>query len=111
MGVRLLKFPLAIFSSISSKLATVFIYPKNNPEISRMQIRFTKHAEDMLRERNIDRTLVESAVQNPDWKKDADNELWYAFKRVGTKVLRTVVKGKEKPYTVITTYYNKRLKK
>ena len=66
-----------------------------------MQIRFTKHAEDMLRERNIDRTLVESAVQNPDWKKDADNELWYAFKRVGTKVLRTVVKGKEKPYTVI----------
>lgn len=76
-----------------------------------MQIRFTKHAEDMLRERNIDRTLVESAVQNPDWKKDADNELWYAFKRVGTKVLRTVVKGKEKPYTVITTYYNKRLKK
>jgi hypothetical protein len=58
----------------------------------------------MLRERNINRTLVGSAVKNPDWKEDAENELWYAFKRVWTKVLRAVVKSKEKPYTVITAY-------
>jgi hypothetical protein len=75
-----------------------------------MTIKFTKHAEDMLRERNIDKTLVESAIQNPDWKENTENELWYALKKVGPKVLRIVVKGKEKPYTVITTYYNKRLK-
>ncbi|MDI6916542.1 MAG: DUF4258 domain-containing protein [Thermoplasmatales archaeon] len=76
-----------------------------------MIIKFTKHAEDMLKERNIDRNLVESAVQNPDWKEAPKNELWCAFKRVGVKVLRVVVKGEEKPYTVITAYYNKRLKK
>lgn len=76
-----------------------------------MIIKFTKHAEDMLKERKIDRNLVESTVQNPDWKEDAEDELWYAFKRVGAKILKVVIKSKEKTYTVITTYYDKRLKK
>ncbi len=76
-----------------------------------MTIKFTKHAKDMLKERKINRSLVESAVQNPDWKEDNEDELWYVFKRVGPKVLRVVIKGKEKPYTVITTYYDKRAKK
>lgn len=76
-----------------------------------MTIKFTKHAEDMLKERKIDISLVESAVQNPDWKEDGEDELWHAFKRVGSKVLRVVIKGKEKPYTVITTYYDRRVKK
>ncbi|MEW5759230.1 MAG: DUF4258 domain-containing protein [Candidatus Thermoplasmatota archaeon] len=76
-----------------------------------MIIKFTKHAEDMLKERNIDRKLVESAILKPDWKENAKNDVWCAFKYVGTKVLRAVIKGREKSYTIITIYYDKRLKK
>ncbi len=76
-----------------------------------MRIKFTKHAEDMLKERNIDITFVEDAVRNPDWKESAEDELWYAFKRVEGKVLRVVIKGRKKPYTIVTMYYDRKVKK
>lgn len=76
-----------------------------------MKIKFTKHAEDILKERNIDITFVEDAVRNPDWKEYAEDELWYAFKRVEGKVLRVVIKGRKKPYMIVTMYYDGRVKK
>lgn len=39
---------------------------RKEKEEEKMTIKFTKHAVDMLREWNIDRNLVESAVENPD---------------------------------------------
>jgi hypothetical protein len=76
-----------------------------------MTLKFTKHAENMLEERQIDRNLVEAAIRRPDWTENAENEIWYAFKRVGPKVLRIVVKGVKEPFTVITLYYDKRLRR
>ena len=40
-----------------------------------------------------------------------DNGIWYAFRKIGHKVVRVVVKGEQKPYTVITMYYDRRLRK
>lgn len=76
-----------------------------------MELKFTKHAEDMLEERKIDRSKVEAAIQCPDWTETAGNEVWCAFKMVGAKVLRIVVTGREEPFTVITRYYDRRLRR
>jgi len=74
-----------------------------------MSIIFTHHAQDMLRVREIDRGLVESAIRSPDWKEESDEGIMYAFKRVGQKVLRVVYRCEEKYQIVITAYYDRRL--
>ena len=79
--------------------------------MERETIRFTKHAEEMLRERNLDRELVVDAVLNPDWTEEETEEVWHAFRRVGDKVLRVVVKGHVEPYLVITAFFDRRLKR
>jgi len=53
--------------------------------------------------------LIEDVVQHPDWKEET-NDIWYAFQQREGKVLRVVVKGKTQPFTVITMYYDRRLK-
>lgn len=74
-----------------------------------MSIIYTNHAHEMLRVREIDPGLVESAIISPDWKAAGDDEIKYAFKRVGQKVLRVVYRCGEKYQIVITAYYDRRL--
>jgi len=73
---------------------------------------FTKHAEDMLKERKFTKEEIISVMSNPDWweNDEQEAEVWHAFKRVGKKVLRVVIKGRKEPYTVITMFYDKRLR-
>jgi len=75
------------------------------------RVRFTKHAEDMLRERELPRELVVDTVLNPDWTEWETEEVWHAFRRVGERVLRVVVKGEKEPYLVITAFFDRRLKR
>ncbi|MFP4052194.1 MAG: DUF4258 domain-containing protein [Thermoplasmata archaeon] len=63
---------------------------------------FTKHAEDMLVERNFSKDLIEEIVLDPDEKREGEGDVWYAIKEKEGKYLRVVVSGKEKPYTVVT---------
>lgn len=72
-------------------------------------IKFTKHAEDMLIERGFQRDFIENVVSQPEWTERGEVEMWYAFKRIEKKVLRVVVKG-ENPSTVITMYFDRRIK-
>ncbi len=77
-----------------------------------VKVSFTKHAEDMLKERKFTKKEIVSIVNNPDWQENDEQEIeiWHAFKRIGKKVLRVVIKGREEPYTVITMFYDKRLR-
>ena len=75
-----------------------------------LAIKFTKHAENMLKERNFTKNDILSFIENPDWKEEKEEKVWHAFKRSQNKVLRVVVKGKKEPYTVITMFYDKRLR-
>ena len=70
---------------------------------------FTNHAKGMLRLRDIDRGFVESAILRPDWTEEGDEEIRYAFKRDGHKVLRVVYRCEAKCQIVITAYYDRRL--
>ena len=72
------------------------------------RIHYTNHAVDAVRERNLDKELVESAVTAPDWQEAAEEGLWSAFKRINKKVLRVVVRGKGESVTVVTAYYDRR---
>ena len=74
------------------------------------KISYTKHALDAMAERMISDELVEGAIFNADWKESTETETWSAFRRIGRKVLRVVVKGKKSPYLVITAYYDRRKK-
>ncbi|NOR48946.1 MAG: DUF4258 domain-containing protein [Methanosarcinaceae archaeon] len=73
-------------------------------------VTFTKHAETMLKERNFTKDEIVSVIENPDWKEEIEDDVWHAFRRSSNKVLRVVVRGKEKSYTVITMFYDKRLR-
>lgn len=74
-----------------------------------MTVRFTKHAKNMLRERGFERDTIVSIVENPEWR-EVKGDIWFAFRRVGRRVVRVVVRGRRKPYTVITMYYDRRLR-
>jgi len=77
-----------------------------------VKVNFTMHAEDMLRERKFKKEEIISVIGSPDWQEDdeQETEVWYAFKRVEKKVLRVVIKGRKEPYTVITMFYDKRMR-
>ena len=77
-------------------------------DMTRFHIQYTRHALSALKERSLSKELVELAVRGADWKEAASGEVWCAFKRIGRKVLRVVVKGKREPLTVITAYYDRR---
>ena len=59
-------------------------------------VRFSKHAGDMLRELRLPTDLVVETVLRPDRTERETEEVWHPFRRVGEKVLRVVVKGKER---------------
>jgi spore maturation protein CgeB len=71
---------------------------------------FTKHARDMLNERKFTEEQIISIIENPDWKEEKEYDIWQAFKKVGKKVLRVVIKEKEESYTVIIMFHDKRLR-
>ena len=63
----------------------------------------------MLKERKFEREFVID-VDNPEWREEG-GDIWYAFRRVGERVVRVVVRGKEKPYIVVTVYFDRRLRR
>jgi len=77
-----------------------------------VKVNFTKHAEDMLIERAFTKEGIIYVIDNPDWQEYDENEadVWHAFKKIGKKVLRIVIKGREEPYTVKTMFYDKKLR-
>ena len=74
-------------------------------------VQFTEHAKNMLKERKFTKKLIVDTVLNPDSKDVGEQSVWYAIRKLEHKVLRVVVTGEQKPYTVITMYYDRRLAK
>ena len=74
-------------------------------------VKFTKHAEDMLIERGFSRSVILKAIEKPDWTENKDDDSWYAFQRIGNKVLRVVVRNEDDSYIVITMFYDRRVMK
>ena len=65
----------------------------------------------MLKERKFEREFVIDVVLNPEWREEGEGDIWYAFRRVGERVVRVVVRGEEKPYIIVTVYFDRRLRR
>ena len=75
-----------------------------------VKVKFTKHAEDMLIERKFTKENIISVIENPDLKENYEDDIWHVFKKIGDKILRVVIKGRNEPYIVVTMFYDKRLR-
>ena len=74
----------------------------------------TKHFEEMMIERNIPVELVESTIANPDRIENNDDGTQHylkQFKSFGNRWLRVVVNVNKKPYTKVTVFFDRRLRR
>lgn len=73
---------------------------------------FTKHAEEMLRFRNISKLLVEKCIRKPDRVLPAREGKKVYLKDFGNNYLKVVVAEEEKHIIIVTLYWlaKKRLK-
>ena len=76
--------------------------------------RFSEHAYDMLRERNIQEAWVKSAIENPDKKETMPDGTVHYVKRIKEfedRYLRVVVNPKVEPKKIVTLFFDQRLKR
>jgi len=73
-------------------------------------ITFTNYAIEMLSEREFSKETIEDVISAPDWEQRTGSEIYYAFKRIGNRVLRVVAKQISPEETkVISFYFDRRL--
>lgn len=72
-----------------------------------MNIIYTDYAEDTLKDRKIDKNIIEDAIKNPDEVVEGKNKRKIAHKIIGNKLLRVIYETDKKAYIVITCYYTK----
>lgn len=73
---------------------------------------FSEHAQDMLTERNIKKTWVESTMSAPDkteLKNDGTTHYMKAIKENGGRYLRIVINPNTKPHKIVTLYFDRKL--
>ena len=70
-----------------------------------MNIIYTLHAEEQIKERKLIKLWVEEAIQWPDTTQHVGNK-YHIIKKIDGKILK-VVYVKEKHIKVITTYFIK----
>ncbi len=77
-----------------------------------MEIIYTAHAAAMLNERKIPREWIERAILDPDSNYKADDGNNHYIKSIpefGNRFLRVVVHPNEKPFRVITFFFDRRI--
>ena len=77
-----------------------------------MKLEYSQHAQDVMRERRIERSWVESAVSAPVLRtpdaSDQDLERFYApIQQNEGRILRVVVNTSSAPWRVITVFFDR----
>ncbi|MBW7950975.1 MAG: DUF4258 domain-containing protein [Pseudorhodoplanes sp.] len=75
-------------------------------------LRFTKHAEDVILERKLKRSWIESAARSPEWShrdpKRAGVELRFCrIPEFGNRVLRTACVESDEEIRVLTVFFDR----
>jgi len=79
-----------------------------------MQPAYTAHARDMLVERAIPEVWVLGAIDSPDsTEKPGDGNVHYlkAVPEHGQRTLRVVVNQRTSPWTVVTVFFDRRIRR
>jgi hypothetical protein len=82
--------------------------------LARLEMKFSKHAEQQLKERNIEPELVQQTVENPEQIVDAGKNRKIAqriYQRHGSDFLLRVVFSEEGNLEIITMYWTSKVSK
>lgn len=70
-----------------------------------MKVIYTKHAEEMLKFRNITKSLVDKCVRKPDQVISTREGKKIYLKDFGNNYLKTIVAEEEKYIVIVTVYW------
>ena len=70
-----------------------------------MKIVYTDYAEETLKEREISKKIIESALLDPDEVVDGQKDRKIAHKIIKNKLLRVAYETEANVYIVVTAYY------
>ena len=70
-----------------------------------MKFEYTSHAEENIKERRLDKKLIENVVRNPDKVIIGKFGRKIAQRIIDNKLLRVVYEEKDDIYIIITAYY------
>lgn len=70
-----------------------------------MKIVYTKHAQEVLTQRGISKSLVDKTVRKPDFKLCAKEEKKIYLKDWGKNYLKVILAEEEKDLIIITFYW------
>ncbi len=71
-------------------------------------VQFTKHAEEKLSERNIDKSLIICTIKGPGERLPGKGNAKVVHRNIGNKLLRVVFREDEHNYIVITAYFTEK---
>ena len=72
------------------------------------KIIYSRHAEEKIKERRIDKEIVESALLDPEEIIHSRDNIKIAYKIVGNKLLRVIFKEEKDIWIIITAYLTKK---
>ncbi len=79
-----------------------------------MDYKFSKHASEMLKERNVSESWVWETVNNPDWDTLGPDENMHYFKVIpesGERVLHAIVNHKVSPKRIVTVFFDRKARR
>ena len=68
------------------------------------KLKFTKHAEQKLSDRNINKTSIRIALEKPDELLIGENDMKIVHRAENNKILRVFFREDEYNYIIITAY-------
>jgi hypothetical protein len=74
----------------------------------------SEHAGDMLRERNIKKAWIQSALDNPEMKEIKEDGTIHhiiAVEDNGEKYLRVIINPTSEPIKIVTVFFDRRLRR
>ena len=78
-----------------------------------VEYKFTDHADDMLKERNIREVWVRLTLENPERKESKDDGTVHYLRAIeerGGKYLRVVVNPHVRPRRIVTVFFDRRIR-
>lgn len=79
-----------------------------------MNINFSKHALDMLKERNILEEWVNLTIDNSDWYGVGEDKNVHYFKSIkehGDRILHVIVNPNVSPAKVVTVFFDRKARR
>ncbi len=76
-----------------------------------MNIRYTLHTLERMRQRGIERSLVEDCLRNPDKEEGLGDNVHRCIKKINRKVIVVIYKREHSTIVVITAYLSSKIHK